>query len=209
MEPNVSELAKRLEGTSVLSYLSEAQTLALFETTAGPFEAGRYPAEWGDWVSNFSKKTGLQIDSSHIYSITESDYPIPPNNLATINAALKANAEPDNQTTSLYLWFNLKYRRLAAIEVHAISSDAIAAATGLYENRYLIPITPDDNVYPDYLAIVERDNYSDDFRGLIIEGITAHQIPYGFMYFRIKNMRDPSFEVWETLNWKSVPDRYL
>lgn len=207
MEPNVVELAERLEGTSVLSYLTSPETLALFETTAGPFEAGRYPSKWSEWVSNFSQKTGLQIDSSHIYSITESDYPIPPNNLATINAALKANAEPDNQTTSLYLWFNLKYQRLEIIEVHAISPDAIAAATGLYENRYLDTYLPTDK--PPYLAIITQDNYSDVFRGRIIEGITAHQIPYGFMYFRIKNMRDPTFEVWETLNWKSVPDRYL
>ena len=207
MEPNVVELSERLEGTSVLSYLTSPETLALFETTAGPFEAGRYPSNWSEWVSNFSQKTGLQIDSSHIYSITESDYPIPPNNLATINAALKANAEPDNQTTSLYLWFNLKYQRLEIIEVHAISPDAIAAATGLYENRYLDTYLPTDK--PPYLAIITQDNYSDVFRGRIIEGITAHQTPYGFMYFRIKNMNDLSFEVWDSLNWKSVPDRYL
>ena len=60
MEPNVVELAERLEGTSVLSYLTSPETLALFETTAGPFEAGRYPSNWGEWVSNFSKKTGLE-----------------------------------------------------------------------------------------------------------------------------------------------------
>ena len=209
MEPNVSELATRFEGTSVLSLLDSPETFTLFETTAGPFEAGRYPSNWSDWVSAFSKETGLQIDASHIYSITEPDYPIPPNNLATINASLRANAEPDNQTTSVYLWFNLEYQRLEVIEVHAISPDAIAAATGLYESRYLVPIRPADNAFPNYLGIVEQDNYSDVFRGRIVEGITAHQKPYGFMYFRIKNMGDISFEVWDSLNWKSVPYRYL
>lgn len=207
MEPNVVELAERLEGTSVLSYLSEAQTLALFETTASPFEAGRYPANWGEWVSKFSQKTGLQIDSSHIYSIVESDYPIPPNNLATIQAALRANAEPDNQITSLYLWFNLKYQRLEIIEVHAISPDAVAAATGLYENRYLDTYLPTDK--PPYFAIITQENYSDVFRGRIMEGITVGFADYGFMYFKIKNMDDRPFEIWDSLNWKSVPDRYL
>jgi len=209
MQPNVEELATRLEGTSVLSRLDSPETFALFETTAGPFEAGRYPSNWGDWVSAFSKKTGLQIDASHIYSITESDYPIPPNNLETIKAALRANAEPDNQTTSLYLWFNLMYQRLEAIEVHAISSDAIAAVTGLYESRYLVPIRPADNAFPHYLSIVEQDNYSEVFRGRIMEGIAAHQKPYGFMYFKIKNMGETPFEVWDCLNWQSLPDRYL
>ena len=191
MEPNVVELAERLEGTSVLSYLSEAQTLALFETTTGPFEAGRYPANWGEWVSKFSQKTGLQIDSSHIYSITESDYPIPPNNLVTIGAALRANAEPDNQITSLYLFFNLKYQRLEAIEVHAISPDAIAAATGLYESRYLDTYLLNDK--PPYLAIISEENYSKVFRGRIMDGITDGSSGYGFMHFKIKNMRKPFF----------------
>jgi len=207
MEPNVVELAERLEGTSVLSYLTSPETLALFETTAGPFEAGRYPSNWGEWVSNFSKKTGLEIQSSHIYSITESDFPIPANNLATIKAALRANAEPENWQTSLYLWFNLKYQRLEIIEVHAISPDPIAAVTGLYENRYLDTYLPTDK--PPYLAIITQDNYSDVFRGRIMDGITGGGTPYGFMYFRVKNMNDPSFEVWDSLNWKSVPDRYL
>ena len=207
MKPNTIEIAERLEGTSVLSYLTSPQTFALFETTAGPFEAGRYPANWSDWVSKFSKKTGLQIDSSHIYSITESDYPIPPNNLTTINASLQANSQSDNQTTSLYLWFNLETQQLENIEVHAISSEPVAAEKGIYATRYLDTYLPTDK--PPYLAIITEDFYRGVFRDRIIAGITAQRGSYGFMYFRIQNMNDLSFEKWESLNWKSVPDRYL
>ena len=215
MEPNVSELATRLEGTSVLSYLDSPETLALFEPTAGPFEATRYPFNWDDWVSAFAKKTGLTIDSSsegdkgNIFSITDSEYPIPANKLDTLNTVLRRNAEPNNQLTSLYLWFNLKFQRLEAIEVHALSPDPASAERGLYENRYLVPIKPADNAYPDYLGIVEQDNYSDAFRGRILQGIIAGKTGYGFMYFRIKNMGETPFEVWDSLNWKSVPNRYL
>jgi hypothetical protein len=208
MQPNVEELIKRLEPYWVIKYLQSPETLALFQETSGPLEVRRFPYTWNDWVAVFGDKTGLQFPAwtaitpaNNIFSITPANYQPDGNTLAVLKQTIDAVGKEEYQITNVSLWFNLDSEQLEVIQVHAISPDPVSAEKGIYENRYLVagggPIVAAD------------DDYTEVFQDRIIEGIIDGK-SFGFMYFRVASLSEMKpFELWDCLNWESLPYRYL
>jgi len=208
MQPNVEELTERLEPYPVLKYLQSPETFALFQETSGPFDERRFPFTWNDWVAVFGDKTGLQFPvwtaitpANNIFSISPANYQPEGNTLAVLKQTIDSVGKEDYQIATVSLWFNLDSEQLEVIQLHAISPDPVSAEKGIYKNRYLVagggPI------------VAAGDDYTEVFQDRIIEGITDGK-SFGFMYFRVASLSEMKpVELWDCLNWQSLPDRYL